>query len=98
MARSIRSAMRKTVLLILLVAACNKDKSPPPPAPTPPPPPVEEKPSGIPAPPDVKAAPADAEKTASGLASKVLTKGDGTEHPAAVDSVEVHYTGWTTDG
>ncbi len=85
--------MRKTVLLILLAAACNKDK-----APAPPPPPVEEKPSGIVAPPDVKAAPADAEKTASGLASKVLTKGDGTEHPAAADSVEVHYTGWTTDG
>jgi peptidylprolyl isomerase len=40
----------------------------------------------------VKAAPPDAEKTASGLASKVLTKGTGTEHPAAADIVEVHYT------
>src|SRR6185503_1993784 len=52
----------------------------------------------IPAPPDVAAAPADASKTASGLASKVLTKGTGTAHPRANDEVTVHYTGWTTDG
>src|SRR5258706_13713540 len=52
----------------------------------------------IPAPPDVKAAPADAEKTASGLASKVLTKGTGTDKPQYQDKVKVHYTGWTTDG
>ena len=52
----------------------------------------------IPPPPDVKAAPADAAKTASGLASKVLTKGTGTAHPRASDEVTVHYTGWTTDG
>jgi len=91
--------MRKTVLMLVLVAACNKeDKTPPPAPPPPPPPPAETKPAGLPAPPDVKAAPADAEKTASGLASKVLTKGDGTEHPGAADNVEVHYTGWTTDG
>lgn len=56
------------------------------------------KPADIPAPPDVAAAPADAEKTASGLASKVLTPGKGKDHPSATDSVEVHYTGWTTDG
>ena len=52
----------------------------------------------IPPPPDVKAAPADAAKTASGLASKVLTKGTGTARPRASDEVTVHYTGWTTDG
>ncbi|MEO8257980.1 MAG: FKBP-type peptidyl-prolyl cis-trans isomerase [Acidobacteriota bacterium] len=52
----------------------------------------------IPAPPDVKAAPADAAKTSSGLASKVLTKGTGTAHPRGNDEVTVHYTGWTTDG
>lgn len=52
----------------------------------------------IPAPPDVAAPPADAEVTASGLASKVLKKGTGSEHPGANDSVQVHYTGWTTDG
>ncbi len=47
---------------------------------------------------DVQAVPADAQKTASGLASKVLTKGTGTEHPSAADTVTVHYSGWTTDG
>jgi FKBP-type peptidyl-prolyl cis-trans isomerase len=50
------------------------------------------------APSDAAAAPADAEKTASGLASKVLTKGTGSEHPKATSSVKVHYSGWTTDG
>lgn len=52
----------------------------------------------IPAPPDVAAPPEDAEVTASGLASKVLKSGSGTEHPEASDIVQVHYTGWTTDG
>jgi peptidylprolyl isomerase len=52
----------------------------------------------LPAPADVAAAPADAEKTPSGLASKVLTKGTGTDHPGAEDKVKVHYTGWMTDG
>jgi peptidylprolyl isomerase len=50
------------------------------------------------APPDVKAPPADAQKTPSGLASKVITPGKGTTHPAATDLVTVHYTGWKTDG
>ena len=52
----------------------------------------------IPAPKDVAAPPADAVKTASGLASKVLTPGKGTDHPTAESTVTVHYTGWTTDG
>ncbi len=52
----------------------------------------------IPAPPDVAAAPSDAERSSSGLVSKVLTAGTGTTHPRASDSVTVHYTGWTTDG
>ena len=47
---------------------------------------------------DVAAPPADAAKTASGLASKVITAGTGSEKPAAADTVKVHYTGWTTDG
>ncbi|MEI7908272.1 MAG: FKBP-type peptidyl-prolyl cis-trans isomerase [Verrucomicrobiota bacterium] len=47
---------------------------------------------------DVAVAPADAAKTASGLASKVLTKGTGSKKPAAADTVTVHYSGWTTDG
>ena len=52
----------------------------------------------LPPPPDVAAPPADAVKTSSGLASKVLTPGKGKVHPAATDRVLVHYTGWTTDG
>ena len=52
----------------------------------------------IEAPKDVAAAPADAEKTASGLLSKVLKKGAGTEKPVATDTVTVHYSGWTLDG
>ena len=47
---------------------------------------------------DVAAPPADATTTDSGLASKVLRKGDGTTHPSATDTVTVHYAGWTTDG
>jgi len=50
------------------------------------------------APADVAAAPADAVATASGLKSKVLKAGDGTEKPRSFDTVTVHYTGWTTDG
>jgi peptidylprolyl isomerase len=49
-------------------------------------------------PPDVKAPPADAKKTASGLAYKVIKAGTGKKHPAATNSVTVHYSGWTTDG
>ena len=52
----------------------------------------------IPPPPDVAAPPADATKTASGLASKVLTPGTGKDHPAPTDMATVHYTGWNTDG
>src|SRR5262245_38449592 len=50
------------------------------------------------APPDVAASPADAQKTPSGLASKVLVKGTGKTRPSATSTVQVHYTGWTTDG
>lgn len=52
----------------------------------------------IPAPPDVAAPPADAQKTPSGLASKVLTAGTGADHPRQQDRVRVHYTGWTKNG
>ncbi len=52
----------------------------------------------VPAPPDVAAPPSDAEKSSSGLASKVLTAGTGTTHPRVSNSVTVRYTGWTTDG
>jgi peptidylprolyl isomerase len=47
---------------------------------------------------DVAAAPADAQKTKSGLASKVLRPGTGTVRPKSGSTVTVHYTGWTPDG
>jgi peptidylprolyl isomerase len=58
--------------------------------PEPPPPPKT--------PEDVAAPPADAEKTASGLASKVLRPGVGDKHPSKTSTVTVHYSGWTADG
>ncbi len=59
---------------------------------------IKTAPKPPPVPADVAAAPKDAEKTASGLASKVLVKGTGATHPKATDQVKVHYSGWTTDG
>ena len=44
------------------------------------------------------APPADAKKTASGLAYKVVKAGTGKTKPKGTDHVTVHYTGWTTDG
>lgn len=52
----------------------------------------------IPAPTDVAAPPTDAETTPSGLASRVLEPGTGTQHPGPRSRVLVHYSGWTTDG
>jgi peptidylprolyl isomerase len=51
-----------------------------------------------PAPADVAAVPPDAQKTASGLASRVIKPGTSDEKPLGTDIVTVHYTGWTTDG
>jgi FKBP-type peptidyl-prolyl cis-trans isomerase len=59
---------------------------------------IKAAPKPPPVPEDVAAAPESAEKTASGIASRVLTKGTGTVHPKATDQVKVHYSGWTTDG
>ena len=52
----------------------------------------------LPAPADVAGVPPDATIEASGLASRVITAGTGTEHPSATSTVRVHYTGWTTNG
>lgn len=89
-----------TILMAMLACACKKDEPKPAPPPAAPPPAAKapEEPKGLPAPADVAAAPADAEKTASGLASKVLQPGTGKDHPGAEDTVKVHYTGWMTDG
>ena len=59
---------------------------------------IGERHSGIPAPPDVAAPPADAQRSPSGLAWTVLSPGTGTRHPRPNSDVTVHYTGWTTDG
>jgi FKBP-type peptidyl-prolyl cis-trans isomerase len=55
-------------------------------------------PKTIPAPSDVTAPPSDATTTVSGLATKVISPGTGTQHPRANSRVKVHYSGWTTDG
>ena len=47
---------------------------------------------------DVAAAPADAERSKSGLAWTVLKEGRGTRHPSRRSVVRVNYSGWTTDG
>jgi FKBP-type peptidyl-prolyl cis-trans isomerase len=59
---------------------------------------IDFRPSPLIAPPDVKAPPEDAKRTASGLAYKVLRPGKGTRSPSPFSQVTVHYTGWTTDG
>jgi len=102
--------MRTLILSLLLLLACNDSATDPTPSdqakaetgadkahpPTPPAP--SEQPQSIEAPADVAAPPADAEKTSTGLAYKVLTPGTGAAHPSADATVKVHYTGWTTDG
>lgn len=55
-------------------------------------------PDDFPAPTDVAAPPANAQKTPSGLASKQIKAGTGAIKPMPDDTVEVHYTGWTADG
>jgi peptidylprolyl isomerase len=64
-----------------------------PPTPSEPPKPVD-----IPAPPDVASVPADAERSASGLAWKVLQKGTGSVKPRPWDRVKIYHSAWTADG
>jgi FKBP-type peptidyl-prolyl cis-trans isomerase len=64
---------------------------------------LAQAPATPPPPPDVLpasevAVPADGEKTASGLVSKQLNRGNSTEKPSSSDIVTVHYTGWSSDG
>jgi len=58
----------------------------------------QAEPGSIPAPADVAAPPTDAQRTPTGLASKVIAPGTGTAHPMATSRVRVHYTGWQTNG
>jgi peptidylprolyl isomerase len=92
--------------LLSLTAACEKDSAAPATEPAKTTAAAAAKPAvkqpaeppSLPAPPDVAAPPADAQKTPSGLCSKLLQAGTGAEHPTAEDTVKVHYSGWTTDG
>lgn len=62
---------------------------------------IDEQPEPPPPPPTPKSLrkpPRSAKRTRSGLAYQVLTKGTGKVHPTATSVVEVHYSGWTTDG
>src|SRR5690349_12606032 len=47
---------------------------------------------------DLTAPPADATKSATGLISKVVSRGTSEEKPTATDIVTVNYTGWASDG
>ena len=49
----------------------------------------------IPAPADVAAPPANATRTASGLAYVILEDAPAGDHPGPADKVTVHYSGWT---
>jgi FKBP-type peptidyl-prolyl cis-trans isomerase len=79
----VKSAIFPTIFLVVIVAGAWMGA---------------QKPAPLPAPADVAAPPKDAQRTASGIASKVLTPGKGTAHPTGTSEVTVHYTGWTTDG
>ena len=61
------------------------------PAPATPPPPDKLPASEV-------AVPADGEKSATGLVSKLIRKGTSAEKADATDVVTVHYTGWSSDG
>lgn len=49
-------------------------------------------------PPSVNTVPADATKTKSGLAYRVLRPGAGRRHPRSSDTVVVDYSGWSSNG
>ncbi len=51
-----------------------------------------------PAPSDVAAMPAEASKTASGLAYRIIKKGNGKTHPSLQSIITIDYSGWTPDG
>ncbi|HEY0711447.1 MAG TPA: FKBP-type peptidyl-prolyl cis-trans isomerase [Polyangia bacterium] len=85
-------------------AACKSRTPTPSPNAEPSPVPAASPPSpdaGAPSPPapkDVAAPPAGAQRLESGVASVVLQPGSGSNKPTATDYVEVSYSGWTRDG
>jgi len=70
-------------LFMLLLTACSSQAA---------------NPRGTLPPPDVAQPPANASRTATGLAYRILAKGPHAAHPSAQSRVLIHYTGWTTDG
>jgi FKBP-type peptidyl-prolyl cis-trans isomerase len=50
------------------------------------------------APADLKTPPPDAEQRPSGLVSRVMKPGTGTEHPGGDDTVKINFSGWTATG
>ena len=59
---------------------------------------IERRPEPPRAPKDVARPSKGAKKTKSGLAYRVITKGDGKTRPTDSSRVQVHYSGWTSDG
>lgn len=59
---------------------------------------IEPRPAPPAAPAHLTAPPKQAERTASGLAYRVIAKGNGKRRPQATSRVTIHYSGWTTDG
>jgi FKBP-type peptidyl-prolyl cis-trans isomerase len=51
-----------------------------------------------PAPVDVSAPPADADRGDGGVARKILARGEGTIHPTLTSYVDLRYAGWERDG
>jgi len=95
-------AMRRSVILLVSLGlfACSRDSETRPPEPSPAPPTQTGSGSGgvrkqqIPPPFDLKAPPADATRTASGLIYKKLASNPGGVAPKRNDIVLVNYTGW----
>ncbi len=98
----------RPILAAVFLAACGGGDEPPAPAPSPEATPAAVTPapdaSATPAPQsyeapaDVAAVPADAQKSESGLAWRVLTPPTGDATPTPEAKVTVHYKGWQTDG
>ncbi|HKP60947.1 MAG TPA: FKBP-type peptidyl-prolyl cis-trans isomerase [Polyangiales bacterium] len=59
---------------------------------------IQRQPEPPHAPADVAAAPRDAKRTRSGLAYRIVRRGEGKTKPSANDRVEVQYSAWTTSG
>jgi peptidylprolyl isomerase len=57
-----------------------------------------QRPPDLPTPADLTTPPAEALRSPSGLISRIVTPGTGTEAPQESDFVTVRYTGWTSEG